>query len=354
MMRDKIKEFFLVGSGNGGLTEEFIYNNQPQSKENAVKVFSSSTIEKTSFKNIDKNALFPDGKELKIYESEGVIIARNGKAGKMTYVSGGSYCMNDHAYILQVKEKYKKDINIRFVMYYFKNIVNKCVTSDKKGNQTFNKTLFMECNIELPDIKEQNLYAEEFNNIEKLSAKIDGCLEEINQVLNRIPKAVHGKYEQINTVFDLISEDRRLTEEYIYAHQGEYPVYSAQIEGEYGRIDTYSFEGDVLAVVQYGDSGNVTLRQGKLNIGRNCCGLIPKAEYVDEVNLLYFKYALQNVFILNAKGESLKSLSQTTIKNTLFFIPKIEVQNAIAEELLNIEKLKNNLQLIRKRLSLLV
>ena len=29
--------------------------------------------------------------------------------------------------------------------------------------------------------------------------------------------------------------------------------------------------------------------------------------------------------ILNAKGESLKSLSQTTIKNTLFFIPKITI-----------------------------
>ena len=59
MMRDKIKEFFLVGSGNGGLTEEFIYNNQPQSKENAVKVFSSSTIEKTSLKTLIKTPCSP-------------------------------------------------------------------------------------------------------------------------------------------------------------------------------------------------------------------------------------------------------------------------------------------------------
>lgn len=353
-MRDKIKEFFLVGSGNGGLTEEFIYKNQPQSEDNSVKVFSSSTIEQTSFKNIDKNAIFPDGKKLKIYKSEGVIIARNGKAGKMTYVNGGSYCLNDHAYILQVKEKYKKNINIRFVMHYLKSIITKFVTSDKKGNQTFNKTLFMECIVELPDIKQQNLYAEEFNNLENISVKIDACLEEMNQVLNRIPKATHGKYEQINTVFKLISEDRRLTEEYIYSHQGKYPVYSAQIEGEYGRINTFSFEGDVLTVVQYGDSGNVVLRQGKLNIGRNCCGLIPKPEYVDKVNMLYFKYALQNVFILNSKGESLKSLSQTTIKNTLFFMPKIEIQNAIAEELLRIENLKSNLQLVKKRLDFLL
>lgn len=39
MMRDKIKEFFLVGSGNGGLTEEFIYKNQPQSEDILLKFF---------------------------------------------------------------------------------------------------------------------------------------------------------------------------------------------------------------------------------------------------------------------------------------------------------------------------
>ncbi len=353
-MVDKIKEFFMIGSGNSGLTEAFIYQNQPSSPENSVKVFSSSTQEKTSFRNVDKNAIFPDGKGLKVYFTEGIIIARNGKAGKMTFVDNTNmYCMNDHAYILYVKKMYKKKINIKYIMYCCKEVLEKCVTSDKKGNQTFNKTLFMESIIELPDIKTQERYVSEFEKMEKLLERLTLCIDKIDTVLSKIPYTAHATLEPVDKVFELISEDRNLIEEYIYAHQGKYPVYSAQIEGAFGYIDTYAYEGEILAIVQYGDSGKVTLRSGQLNIGRNCCGLIPRDEYADKVNLLYFKYALQNTFIENSKGESLKSLSQTTIKNTYFLLPKVEFQNEIASEFYELEKLKNRLQNIRNKINVI-
>ena len=355
MMVDKIKEFFMIGSGNSGLTEEFIYRNQPSCPENSVKVFSSSTQEKTSFRSVDKNAVLPDGKGLKVYRTEGIVIARNGKAGKMTFVNDTNmYCMNDHAYILYVKKTYKKKIDIKYIMYCCKDILEKCVTSDKKGNQTFNKTLFMESIIELPDIKTQKKYVSEFEKMKKLSNRINLCIDKINCIISKIPHTSHATLEPVDKVFEIISEDRNLIEEYIYAHQGKYPVYSAQIEGAFGYIDTYSYEGEVLTIVQYGDSGKVTLRSGQLNIGRNCCGLIPRDEYVNKVNLLYFKYALQNNFIENSKGESLKSLSQSTIKNTYFLLPKIEFQNKVASELYELEKLKTKLQNIRSKIDIIL
>ena len=61
-----------------------------------------------------------------------------------------------------------------------------------------------------------------------------------------------------------------------------------------------------------------------------------------------------SVTIENSKGESLKSLSQTTIKNTYFLLPKIEFQNKIANEFYELEKLKTKLQNIRSKIDMIL
>ncbi|MBD5097637.1 MAG: hypothetical protein HDT40_11740 [Lachnospiraceae bacterium] len=89
MLSGKIQDFFEIGAGNSGLTEEIIYLNQPKSEKTSVKVFSSSTQENTSMSFIDEGTLLEKNKKLvgiKIYRREGIIIARNGKAGNMIYV----------------------------------------------------------------------------------------------------------------------------------------------------------------------------------------------------------------------------------------------------------------------------
>ena len=337
MIRGKIKQFFKIEGGNSGLTEDFIYLNQPKSPESEIIIYSSSTQENTALRKVDKDAKIKN-KKIKIFSGESIIVARNGKAGSMTYLECGNYTMNDHAYIIQVRDLYKEQINIKYIINGLRKEIESCITSDKQGNRTFNKTLFEEAIVEFPDIEVQNDELNEYEKLYNIKKIIERSINNIVVLLNSIPKCNFGDLYKIEDVFNLISEDRRLTEEYIYNHQGIYPVYSAQINGAYGYIDSYSFDGEILSVVSYGDSGKTVLREGKLTIGRNACGLIPKEKFVDKVSLKFAKYALQSVFINNSKGADLKSLSQETIKLTEFFFARYRRARAYSSRIRKIRK----------------
>ena len=114
-LEGKISKFFKIDGGLSGLSEEFAYNNQPQGKNDIVHVFSSSTDSKTSLKEISKFAKI-DNKNIKMFHDEGILIARNGKAGTMRYINLKNYTMNDHAYILTVKKEYRDEINIKYIV----------------------------------------------------------------------------------------------------------------------------------------------------------------------------------------------------------------------------------------------
>lgn len=343
-MRGKIKKFYKIEGGNSGLTEDFIYLNQPFIKEDEISVYSSATQESNLLRKISKNAKIK-GKTIKTFNGKGVIIARNGKAGSMIYLNDGKYTMNDHAYFVQIKDEYKDKINLKYIMFGFKNEIEKAITSDKTGNRTFNKTVFEESIVEIPNIEEQNMLVQQYDKLISIKEFIETKISNIDSNLKTIPKTYVGNYYKIGQIFDLVSENRKMTEEYIYNHQGKYPVYSAQIDGAYGYIDTYDFDGEILSVVSYGDSGKTTIRKGKLTIGRNACGLLPKKEYKDKILIRFAKYALQDVFINNAKGSDLKSLSQGTINSTEFFLPDMKEQEIIANEY---EKLENMLKVLQK------
>lgn len=349
MLRDKIKKYIKISGGNNGLTEEFIYNNQEFDNKNAIKVYSGATQKNNMMKSINPNVEI-NGKKIKVFTNEGILIARKGKAGALTYINDAQYTLNDDAYIMQVKDEYKNNISIKYLMFALKKEIDSCITSNNGGNRTFNKTLFEETVVEFPDISIQNKKVEEYEKLLNIKRKTENIIDNITSILNTIPSCSIGEMHKISEVFTLVSENRKMTEEYIYNHQGKYPVYSAQIDGAYGFIDTYDYDGEILSVVSYGDSGKTTLRKGKLTIGRNACGLLPKKEYKDKVLLQFAKYALQDVFINNAKGSDLKSLSQGTINSTEFFLPNIEEQKIIANEYGKLENLLKALQKINNKI----
>lgn len=353
MLSDKLKKYIKISGGNSGLTEEFIYNNQEFDKNNAVSVYSGATQKSNRMKSITTDVQIK-GKKIKIFANEGILIARKGKAGALTYINDAKYTLNDDAYIMQVRDEYKNDISIKYLMFALNKEIDSCITSNNGGNRTFNKTLFEETIVEFPDISIQNEKIQEYEKILNIKQKINNIIENITFILNTIPRCSIGEIHKISEVFTIVSENRKMTEEYIYNHQGKYPVYSAQIDGAYGYIDTYDYDGEILSVVSYGDSGKTTLRKGKLTIGRNVCGLLPREEYKDKVLLRFAKYALQDVFINNAKGSDLKSLSQGTINSTEFFLPNIEEQEIIANEYEKLENILENLKKINNKICNLI
>jgi type I restriction enzyme S subunit len=137
--------------------------------------------------------------------------------------------------------------------------------------------------------------------------------------------------DTIGNLFDFIPETN-ITEEYLYNHPGEYPVYSGQTEaqGILGYIDSFNQHLPSVTFTTYGvGAGKLFYRQGKYTIGRNCMGLRPKETYTGKINLKWFSYSFQNTFYRLRIGDTdgQRSLNKLLLERQVITIPDIEIQN---------------------------
>lgn len=161
---------FEMKGGNAGLTEEFIYNNQPMDETEAVIVFSSSTDTATNMGVVSKNAEIK-GEPIKCFKGPAIIIARNGQAGKAMLIEEGSFTMNDHAYVLTVKEAYQDQVNLEWFSYVCEKYTKNCVTS-KDSNGTFSKEIFLKESIDVTDPAVQKQIVREKKKLHTLHSKL--------------------------------------------------------------------------------------------------------------------------------------------------------------------------------------
>ena len=139
-------------SGNSGLTEEFIYQTLQNNSERFV-VLSSATDDNTMMGEIPKCII--NNRQLKVFEGrEGLLVTRNGKAGQTKYLSKGKYTINDHAYILFVKDTSPYEINLKWLSWQYKqDFLSYASNSD---NGTWNMTgFFTYTKLDIPSIDEQ-------------------------------------------------------------------------------------------------------------------------------------------------------------------------------------------------------
>ena len=126
-----------------------------------------------------------NGSPIKINSrKETLLIARNGTyVGQTEYIVNERYTINDHAYILYVKEKCPYKINLKwFSIQYRSEIMNYTSSS---ANGTWNMTgFFKNVIIDIPDFDEQlkivRLYekAEDMKNrVSNISAKLSSLLK---------------------------------------------------------------------------------------------------------------------------------------------------------------------------------
>jgi len=131
-----ISEIIDFKGGNSGLTEEFIYNNQPSSEEEQIQIFSGATLKQNNMGFVSKNA-FPSGKKLKMFKRPTVLVIRKGNAGKVIYLDKDEYfSTNDDVYTLKLKNGWKDKINLIWFSQQYQNLFYNLVTS-KSDNATF-------------------------------------------------------------------------------------------------------------------------------------------------------------------------------------------------------------------------
>ncbi len=153
----RVTSMFDCMSGNAGLTEEFIYTKL--TKEDVLyEVLSSATAGVARMGYIPM-CTFDNGRRLKTFEGKpGILVARNGKAGHMTYLEPGNYTINDHAYILSLADGFKGDVGItilgqerNFLLWFICTHQSLLYSfSSKTDNATWNKSSFLKASIDIP------------------------------------------------------------------------------------------------------------------------------------------------------------------------------------------------------------
>ena len=164
-------------SGNANLTEEFIYQAM-QHEGKRYNVLSSATEDNNSMGQIPMCQI--NNKPLKVFEGkEGLLVARNGKAGTTRYLPKGQYTINDHAYILYIRDDSPYQIDLRWLAIQYKSDFLSFVSNADNG--TWNMTgFFKQVKIDIPEIEEQrkiiNIY-NEMADVYQTSTKLKESLE---------------------------------------------------------------------------------------------------------------------------------------------------------------------------------
>ena len=352
-------------------------------------VLSSSTDEAKSmgFIPLCKNS---KGKDINIFkDKKGILVARNGKAGTMRYLPEGKYTINDHAYILYLKDSCKSKYKIleteeeTFLKYFicaYSTQVKSFATNN--DNATWSKTTFFnEFEINSADVTEETLL-----RFKSTNKKLEELANIIN-ILNKKIVSLSQKFISIDPitkedpiilgkVFDYCSRNDALSEEGIYYRQpdgNDLTVLSGSTSNLiYGKISKkskkihYVENTQCLHLISRGNAGKLTyLSKGDYATNTNAFLLYLKKEFKKEHNIIsdhqeeiilkYYLYYLQPTFFEISSKSDLGVFPLTNAISTLY-VPIIKYSNEVESAVNTIEQfeqLKETISALKERYDLL-
>jgi hypothetical protein len=213
-------------SGNSGLTEEFIYTKTPE-KGVLYKVLSGSTVDANQLGYIVKCVL-RNNRNLRVYENkQGILVVRKGKAGQMFYLKPDNYTVTDDAYVLSLREDFKKISNIvtsddekNFLLWFIcTHQAQMFELASSSDNSTWNKTNFLTTKILIPEKEEIAQIAELYSSILNLVNKIAELIGSIIKLkLKNIDTCdfINKGIIPISKLLKYVSRNDALSEEGIY------------------------------------------------------------------------------------------------------------------------------------------
>ena len=207
--------------------------------------------------------------------------------------------------------------------------------------------------IQIPSVAAQQKVVDEIEVIDKKisdeqaiiseqSEKVKSKFTEMFDLENFILDETTSKYKLM--AIGSICEDGRgrvISNDYIVANHGEYPVYSSQTtsEGIFGYINTYDFEGEYITWTTDGvNAGTVFYRNGKFNC-TNVCGTL-KAKDHSMVNMKYLAYILGKIAYKHVNHVGNDKLMNTPMKKIKVPLPPKHLQDEFALYVSDCDKLK--------------
>jgi type I restriction-modification system DNA methylase subunit len=178
---ESISEVFRLIGGNSGLTKEFIYYNLPNMDEEGIPILSGATMKENLMGYVARGAE-PNGEKLKIFMGPALLVIRKGKAGQMFLIDKPEFTTNDDAYVLQVKEKWKDRVNLRWFAYQYQELFYNLTTA-KSANATFNKEYAKRQRIKIPDITFQDKIANKLLNADCLIENLNTVKKQLENMI---------------------------------------------------------------------------------------------------------------------------------------------------------------------------
>ena len=369
--------------GDSCITKNFIYYNMPMDEKQSIPVYSSSTKEQTFMGMINKLAT-NRGKNIKVFEGEAILVARNGQAGKMRYIpKGHEFTINDHAYVMKVKKQYRDRINLTWFMFKFQRLFYEIVIA-KDANGNFNKTYANEQEIIIPSIKTQELELEKIKEIMLYKSKLVKIRKEIEKTIKKIISFDDMNTFVISDVFYLDTGKRIITKE-LYDNINNninnnidlIPIVSSGTEnnGIFGYASeswlksnfirkresknvwqawknepgqNYIIEENCVTWNTDGDAGEIFYRDYKFFPTDHCGVLIPKEQYKGKINLELFVYLNKYKF---KQSTDRGNLHKTKMSSLTFEMPGIEKQNEIYIKINKLERYLENINKILDKIN---
>ncbi|MFH0243256.1 restriction endonuclease subunit S [Streptomyces sp. HK10] len=105
----------------------------------------------------------------------------------------------------------------------------------------------------------------------------------------------------IGDLFEAVNGRAKFIRDYMDAHPGPYPVFSASLVKPFGYVDEYEFEGRFLTWVMNGYGGRVQEVEGRFSANRDRGVLIPKP-VINRADLTYLRFAMEPQLVAAAVG----------------------------------------------------
>ncbi|RLL67990.1 restriction endonuclease subunit S [Streptomyces sp. Z26] len=105
----------------------------------------------------------------------------------------------------------------------------------------------------------------------------------------------------IGDLFEAVNGRAKFIRDYMDAHPGPYPVFSASLVRPFGYVDEYEFDGRFLTWVMNGYGGRVQEVEGRFSANRDRGVLIPKP-VIDQADLTYLRFAMEPQLVAAAVG----------------------------------------------------
>lgn len=293
-----------------------------------------------------------------------LMVVNDGASGSTYIVEDEYYTIGKHATGLSVKKEYSDCILLKYIQIVAEPLF--IIKNKSNGRGNLPKQDIMNVKIPIPindkgnfDLSIQKALVDKYENIENQKKKLIKKRKEIESIQVAFTREMQTVEVKLNEMFTL-KRGKIISKEMIYNNKGKYPVYSTQVGGIFGYLNTYMYDGKYLLWNTDGLAGYIKIAEGKFSF-TNIVGIMLFKKGIDSLNidLRYIKNYLEPIFRANVKGRmgekgknEYTKLNRTMIKELDIKIPipikpdgtyDLDAQKKISDKIELVDKQKNKL-----------